>query len=296
MESAGHLSTGRTKLPSPPRSMRVVVTCVELGLAALLAYFLAQFSFALLAVDPPLERPLPRVQVSNLATASFDGLTDFDPFFRELQGAQVAAQAAVRESSLRLEVFGLRAEPDGRGTAIIKAQDGEQRLIRVGDRVAAGVTLAAVFPDRLEVNRAGIREAIYLRPQKERSATPLSPPRAASTLQAGSPMAPQFDLAGFGLTPVRRERRVIGFLVPNPLPLPLMGSGLEAGDILTHANGEPLVSFERLLEIGEGLSGAQKLALEIERRGERRNLTLSLANSSINGSANDSASDLGGTR
>lgn len=276
MESAGHLSTGRTRLPSPPRNMRVAVTCVELGLAALLAYFLAQFSFALLAVDPPLDRPLPTAQASSLSRSNFDELTGFDPFFRDLQGLPVATQAAVRESSLRLEVFGLRAEPDGRGTAIIKAQDGEQKLIRVGDRVAAGVTLAAVFPDRLEVNRAGIREAIYLRPQKERTAISPTAPSTPATQKAASEMALQFDLSSFDLTPVRRERRVIGFQVPNPLPLPLMGSGLEADDILTHANGEPLVSFERLQEIGEDLSGARQLVLDIERRGERRNLTISL--------------------
>lgn len=277
MKSAAHQATGRTTIPSPPRSLRVALICVEYGLAGILAFLMAQFAFQLMATDPPADRPLQTLPVSNSETNLDAGiLTGFDPFFRELGGTEVVVNTAVRESSLRLEVFGLRSEPGGEGTAIIKAQDGEQKLIRIGDRIAPGVTLAAVYPDRLEVNRAGIREAIYLRPQRERQTPVAQAPARPVAIARESESDLTFDLSALNLEPVRRERRIIGFRLPDPLPLPLMGSGLEAGDILTHANGEPLVSFERLQEIGEGLSVAQRLAIEVERRGERRNLTISL--------------------
>lgn len=277
MESAAHQATGRTTLPSPPRNLRVVLICVEFGLAGILAFLVAQFVFALMAVDSPADRPLQTLSVTKDQTSPDAGfLTGFDPFFKDLQGTAAVVETAIRESSLRLEVFGLRSEPGGRGTAIIKAQDGDQKLIRIGDRVAPGVTLVAVYPDRLEVNRAGIREAIYLRPQRERQ----TPVAQMSTRQPAvareSESVPAFDLSAINLEPIRRDRRIIGFRLPDPLPLPLAGSGLEAGDILTHANGEQLVSFERLQEVGEGLSGAPQLTIEFERRGERRNLTISL--------------------
>lgn len=277
MESAGHPSTGRIAPPSPPRNVRVLLVCVEFGFAGLAAFLVAQLVFQVMAVDPPTDGPI-RATINESADSGLDAafLSGFDPFFKELQDAPAVVETAIRESSLRLEVFGLRSEPGGRGTAIIKTQDGEQKLIRLGDRVAPGVTLAAVYPDRLEVNRAGVREAIYLRPQRERQAALLAAPSPPTAREPEGDPALSFDLSSIELAPVRRDRRIIGFRLPDPLPLMLMGSGLEAGDILTHANGEPLVSFERLREIGEDLSGARRLALEIERRGERRNLTISL--------------------
>ncbi len=277
MDSAAHQATGRTALPSPPRTLRVVLICVEFGLAGFLAFLMAQFVFELMAVDPPAGRPLQTLSVSEGETELDAGLlVGFDPFFKDLQGATTVVETTIRESSLRLEVFGLRSEPGGKGTAIIKTQDGDQKLIHIGDRIAPGVTLAAVYPDRLEVNRAGIREAIYLRPQRERQTSVAPTPAQQSVVSPERESAPVFDLSAINLEPIRRERRIIGFRLPDPLPLPLVGSGLEAGDILTHANGEPLVSFERLQEIGEGLSGAQSLAIDFERRGEQRNLTISL--------------------
>lgn len=281
MESAGNSSTGRNMLPSPPRKMRVALACVEIVLTALVAYLLAQTLFRILAVDPPLDLPLPTIAPADSGTVDMDRLSSFDPFFRQIGAAPANEQVTVvRESSLRLEVFGLRSLPGGQGTAIIKAQDGQQKLIKVGDRIAPGVTLAAVFPDRLEVNRSGVREAIYLRPQRERRAAPVRAPRRASTALPQSDQELQFDITSVPLSPVRRDRRIVGFRLPDPLPLTLMGSGLEAGDVLTHANGEPLVSFERLEEIGLELSGVRRLSLQIERRGERRNLTISLGGNS----------------
>ena len=277
MESVGHQGTGRSVIPSPPRNLRVAILFVELTLVVLIAYFAAQLVFRFLEVDPVLDGSLPVVEVPAPVAANAETLTGFDPFFREISGPVVPQQTAIRESSLRLEVFGLRASPNGEGSAIIKSQDGDQKLVKIGDRVANGVTLAAVYPDRLEVNRAGVREAIYLRPQRERGSQPSGAVRASvsQTTTAG----PDIDLTKFNLTPVRRERRIIGFQIPDPLPLQLLGSGVEAGDILTHVNNEPLTSFERLEEIGEELSGTSQLALGLERRGERLTLTVNLGGS-----------------
>ncbi len=279
MESAGTDTPGRTIVPSAPRVIRVAVSVVELALVILVAYLAAQLFFKLTAADPQTNAAIPVASASSLESLDATRLTTFDPFYREI-GGEVAApqQTAIRESSLRLELFGLRAASDGSGTAIIKTPDGEQKLVKVGDRIAAGVTLAAVYPDRLEVNRAGIREAIYLRPQRERQASS-SIARRQPTSAPVDEIPLEFDLSTFQLSPVRRERRIVGFQIPDPLPLPLLGSGLEAGDILMEANGEPIRSYERLEELSEELSGSRQLTLEIERRGERRNLVLTVGGS-----------------
>lgn len=268
-------------MPLPPRALRVGVVCVEFGLVGLVAYFLVQLTFDLMAVEPDLRSAASVPRPENGAVIATDRLLAFDPFYRQtIQEADSGPAISVPESSLAVEVFGLRASADGKGTAIVKMQDGGQKLIRIGDTIARGVTLAAVYADRLEVSRAGVREAIYLRPQAERepgAASVAAPQRGAATARETTDDGQvAFDPASFGLTPVRRDRRIIGFQIPDPLPLPLVGSGLEAGDILTRANGAPLASFEQLQEMGAELSGTQFMALEIERRGERRNLTLTL--------------------
>ncbi len=281
MESVGHpTGPGRPTIPSPPRNLRVGILLVELILVVLIAYLVAQFTFRLLEVGPSIDGPLPSVEAPEADGLNTAGLTAFDPFFREIGTTEVPEQAVVRESSLRLEVFGLRASPNGQGSAIIKTQDGDQKVIQIGDRVASGVTLSAVYADRLEVNRGGVREAIYLRPQRERQIAPSQPRQRTASAQPvvseGAAAGPAIDLTKFNLTPVRRERRIIGFQIPDPLPLQLLGSGIEAGDILTHANNEPLTSFERLEEIGEELSGNSQLTIALERRGEALTLTVNL--------------------
>lgn len=279
MESAGTDTPGRTFVPPAPRVVRVAVSVVELVLVVLIAYLAAQLFFKFTAADRQTGGAVPIAATNGGESIDAARLTSFDPFFREIGGdIEAPQQTAIRESSLRLELFGLRAASDGTGTAIIKTPDGDQKLVKVGDRIAAGVTLAAVYPDRLEVNRAGIREAIFLRPQRERQASSVAPRRRQSA-PVDDEIPLEFDLSSFQLSPVRRERRIVGFQIPDPLPLPLLGSGLEAGDILMEANGEPIRSFERLEELSGELSGSRQLTLEIERRGERRNLVLSVGGS-----------------
>lgn len=284
MDSAENRSTGRIMVPSPPRALRVGVACVEAGLVALIAYLLVQLTFDMMAVDPAGKPSTVTIEPQAVSELDTDRLTSFDPFYRQLESdVQNTPVVTIRESSLRIEVFGLRAADDGTGSAIIKTQDGGQKLIRIGDAVASGVTLTAVYPDRLEVNRAGIREAIYLRPQRERQqgassrAAPGIPVSSrVSDLPQYSAGGPGFDLTALSLSEVRRERRIVGFRLPDPLPLLLTGAGLEAGDVLTSVNGVPLVSFERLQEVSEELSGSPSVLLEVERRGERLSLTISL--------------------
>ncbi len=277
MDRVGNSSTGRVMLQSAPRSLRVGVLCVELLLVALVAYQLVLLVFDMMKVDAG-PRPLTVPgEVSSEKAIDSGRLVSFDPFFRQIAGElAVTPSASVRESSLRIEVFGLRATDGGAGSAIIKTQDGGQKLVMIGDTVVPGVRLSAVYPDRLEVNRAGIREAIYMTPQRARQDTGGENPPAPATV-AGQPRATSgFDLANIELSPVRRDRRIIGFRLPDPLPLLLVGSGLEAGDVLTSVNGEPLASFERLQEVGEQIVGSDRLSLEIERRGEQRQLSVNL--------------------
>jgi len=269
-------------VPHPERSsvlsrgMRAGIISVELVLVGLIAVLLANFAFKILTPEP---RNFPPTLASqrDVATTDTSRLLAFDPFFRSVIVAENTVETALPESTLNIQVFGLRAGSGGSGSAIIKLQEGEQKLVQVGDRLAAGVELTAVYPDRLELLRSGSKEAVYLRPQEERFI-------AEQQITAREPEKPVTDGAApiglvfstLSLAPVRRDRRIIGFRLPELLSAPLLNAGLEGGDILTRANGSPLSSFERLQEIGEALQAATSLLLEIERRGQLRELTVNL--------------------
>lgn len=302
MRNDGHGHKTMLASAGAPKPVKWFIVAVEVALVILLAYQLAQLTFTFLDDDtaaPVALRPAGQGagQVAG-QEADVSRLTGFDPFYRQIAAAEAPQQqTAIPESSLKIEVFGLRAGADGQGSAIVKMQgDDDQKLVRVGEPVSAGVTLVGVYADRLEVRRRGNREAVYLRPQSERGVRAPAPTRpdasgarrtasrqpaaaqrssqaraSAPSNQSGySPAAARITSAikSLALTPVRRNGRISGFRLPDAVPPMVAALGLEAGDILLKANGSSLASFERIEELGEELAGADRLELEIERRGQ----------------------------
>jgi general secretion pathway protein C len=86
-------------------------------------------------------------------------LARFDPFFP----AAAASGDALPVTALPFSLHGVRADSaTGRGSAIIAAGDGEQKVYGVGDALGDGVTLAAIAGDHIVLDRAGTREALWL--------------------------------------------------------------------------------------------------------------------------------------
>jgi general secretion pathway protein C len=73
------------------------------------------------------------------------------------------AEDALPVTSLPFSLHGVRSDlPTGRGAAIIATGSGEQQLFLVGDTLADGVRLAAIAADHVVLERAGIRETLWL--------------------------------------------------------------------------------------------------------------------------------------
>lgn len=308
MRMIGHSQNSGPDSPGAPKPVKWLIMVIEVGLVILVAYQLAQLTFALLEDGTVQPAKSPPVALVGSIDADVSRLTSFDPFYRQVTSAEMPQQTeAVPESNLKIEVFGLRAGADGRGSAIVKMQgDDGQKLVQVGDQMSSGVTLVGVYADRLEVRRRGNREAIYLRPQAERNMRSAAPTRPGSVVSQrarqaarqtasqtmrgdrqvapsrggdnGTPSGPpayspgaariSSAIKGLALAPVRRNSRIVGFRIPDTVPPMVAGLGLEGGDILLKANGSSLASFERIEELGEELAGAARLELEIERRGQ----------------------------
>lgn len=121
---------------------------------ALLALFLGWRAVQALRAPLPAPPPMAAPPLPDRAL-----LARFDPFFP----ARIGTGEALPVTALPFSLHGLRADSaTGRGSAIIAAGDGRQLVYQVGDSIADGVTLAAIAPDHVVLDRAGTREALWL--------------------------------------------------------------------------------------------------------------------------------------
>ena len=260
-----------------PKWLRSTVTAVEILLVILLGYFASQFFTKIISgTNVNIGTALPPVTVQqNSGSADFSLLTTFDPFFRQVATAPAVQTTAVRESSLKIKLFGLRAEGEGAGNAIVQMEGDQQKLVRTGETIASGIQLVGVYSDRIEISRRGAREAVYMFKNKRQQASATAP--RPSTVQTG-PSAATNDtgvvavLSAMQWEPVRENSRIIGFRLMSDISG--LSIGLEKGDIVQSVNGFKLNSFENLQELPEELSGTSKFTIEFLRRGERLTETI----------------------
>jgi len=124
----------------------MLLTLVEVALVAVLALQAARLAMIIAAPD---ETPAPSVAQR---ARDYAILTRFDPFFR------TAAPAGPARS---FRLFGVTADEDGQGSAILAGPDNRQVSVAVGEEAAPGVRLEAVAADHVVLSRAGVRERIY---------------------------------------------------------------------------------------------------------------------------------------
>lgn len=278
--------TPQPKPSGAPVSQRIklAVGGFEVFAVVLLAYFVVELFYI---VTTPINVPSADVyangfaESANSAPADFTMVSAFDPFFRQTQNAPYEI-AAAPESNLKITIAGLRAaegdEASGAGTAIVKAQGDGQKLVKVGEEIATGAKLVAVYSDRIEINRRGARETIYMRQPSQRNERPIV--IDASAVQADAASGANADwverlLSDVPFEPVRTDGRLAGFRVGESNQNELLATlGLEEGDVILAVAGSPLTSFERLTELSEELDTSRPVVLDINRRGEQIAVTI----------------------
>lgn len=127
---------------------RLLLTLVEIVLVAALATQAARLA---LIIAEPGAAPVSHAAQSP---ADYAVLTRFDPFFRSAGEAQASPANAYR-------LFGVIADEDGQGSAILAGPDNRQTSVAVGEEVAPGVKLEEVAADHVVLSRAGVRSRIY---------------------------------------------------------------------------------------------------------------------------------------
>ena len=235
-----------------------------------LAAFSAQLVLSFAGAPAWPASPVKRVgAVGAQARASWDrtALTRIDPFRSGEGPATTSAQARAPETTLALQLFGIRAGTNG--SAIIGGPDLPQQPYAIGQEIMPGVRLERVTAGGVIIRRNGVAESISLDKQAPEAAA--VPSVAATTPAAndqdgwrriGGDAAALF--AGIQLG-ARDEGGVV--LVSGA---PLAQFGFLPGDILVAVNGAPVRDAASLLAVATTWRDAERLSLEIERGGQRK--------------------------
>ncbi len=216
----------------------------------------------------------------NLNNASaYEYLRSVDAFHKLSPVTDISQFNDVPESTLDIQIFGLRVKENGLGTAIVKSQGNSQRLASVGDEIASGIRLTAVYHDRIEFARNGLLETTYLEKDRAAPINDQSVKKLSVTVHDNPSIVSQKKIEdlirSMDLSPYRQENAITGFAVGSNAQESLLSLvGIEVGDIINSVNGNELHSWERVKEIpSEARTGA--LDIQFERNGEPLTLTLS---------------------
>jgi len=245
---------------------RSVLTALEIALVAALAVQAARLTWTLAAPTGPIGKPAaaaapaaPRADLSILA--------QFDPFFRVAAGP--GAAAAQPASSGGFTLYGVRALPGGRGSAIL-GSEGQQRFYDVGDEVEPGLMLAVVGADHVILSRGGSRQRVsFPRPAPGSVVLPAAPAAPAPAATAEGPAVNVKRLLDqTSLVPRLRDGQAAGYqVIPRGQGDALRAAGLQRGDVLLAVDGVVLTP-ERVSQLQDELSQATGAELRFERNGQ----------------------------
>lgn len=253
-----------------------VLAALLLGWLAARAIWFGLYGAAALEVriDPP--------RAASAASSS-DPLTARGPVTGLFSSGAVQSPQTVQvapESRLNIGLRGVRVGVNDRaGSAIIDAESGRQRIVRVGDEIAPGITVEAIHPDRIEINRRGARESLYLRDRERRQArqSASNEPAAVMPAPSTSRRTPEIDqlIEELDLGTRLRDGALVGLDIGSDANRTWLARfGLEPGDVILALNDTPVSAPDALART---LSNSGEYRLSIERDGQRLILTPSAA-------------------
>lgn len=199
-----------------------------------------------------------------------------------------AALLAAPDTALNLTLLGLLADDREQYSRALIAQGTEEGSYAVGDDVGRGVTLQAIFPDRVILSRNGRLETLRLERDKPGAGGDGTPAPLAQAEVPGTPpqlaqirdevlkdpaKAPEY----IRVQPANVGGQLKGYRVyPGKDRSAFSAAGLRPGDLVTSVNGVQLDDPARALQLLGDLSQAGQLNLVVERGGQSQNISINL--------------------
>ncbi|MEJ2425224.1 MAG: type II secretion system protein GspC [Candidatus Thiodiazotropha sp.] len=236
-----------------------------------------------------------RQQLSKLANLHLFGDAASKPVTKKVD-------AKAPETRLNLTLHGVFvADKPEDGAAIIGTSGSVQKYYKVGGGIMSGVTLQAVFNDRVVLLRNGKSEVLrFPKVNDSRDIATVHTPtaRAARSRQVGfgpvsrSQSKPSASLSEYRdmireeplkifehvrFVPVKSRDGMKGYrILPQKNRALYNQLGVRPSDLVTSVNGIPLTNDREALQLVDKLKDAQSLQVEIIRNGQPQTLTFNL--------------------
>lgn len=209
--------------------------------------------------------------------------------FGEKASAETAAYAEeieAPETRLNLTLTGIISSRSGeRSWAMIKNDKREQRAYAVGETVAGGVKLHAIYANRVILDRGGRYETLTLEQEKTADAVR----RVDSGERIAGAVTEQLGVIRrellndpskisqyVRLQPERRDGNLVGYRVYPARERELFDElGLRRGELVTAVNGIALGDARGNMEVLRTLSQADSVTVTLGSGGEQRTMTVS---------------------
>ncbi len=203
-----------------------------------------------------------------------------------------ASLLAAPDTPLNLTLIGLLADDREQYSRALIAQGAEERSYAIGDDIARGVTLQAIFPDRVILSRNGRLETLRLDRDTPGAGGDGAPaPVAAHEERAGPgtppPLAqirdevlkdPAKASEYLRVQPANVGGQLKGYRVyPGKDRSAFTAAGLRPGDLVTSVNGVQLDDPAKAVQMLGDLSQAGQVNLVVERGGQSQNISINLS-------------------
>jgi len=195
------------------------------------------------------------------------------------------------DTPLNLKLIGLLADDREQYSRALIAQGAEENSYAIGDDVARGVTLQAIFPDRVILSRNGRLETLRLERDTPGAGGDGAPPVALNEERAAPGTPPPLaqirdevlkDPAKASeyvrVQPANVGGQLKGYRVyPGKDRSAFTAAGLRPGDLVTSVNGVQLDDPAKAVQMLGDLGQAGQVNLVVERGGQSQNISINLS-------------------
>lgn len=190
---------------------------------------------------------------------------------------QVMDQVNAPKTKLQLQLKGVfTSERDNESSAIVAERGQKGEYYKIGDKLPGGAELAAVYSDRVLLNRNGRLETLSFQDdlkgkgfakvnQPSHKPSAVSPKKFVEVAEKRLIENPANALASVGLKPVQAGS-ASGYVYGGNNPM-LAGMNLKPGDVVRSVNGNPLGDINKDRELLKQLYQEGSLEVEVERDG-----------------------------
>jgi len=258
--------------------------------ALLLGRALADLVWTLVPVPEAARwRPPPPAPVASRPAATPDATAGAGLFGR-YEAPTGASLLAAPDTPLNLTLIGVLADDRAQFSRALIAQGSDEQSYAVGDDVARGVTLQAIFPDRVILSRNGRLETLRLERETASAGGESFAPTVVTDERASSAL-PQLaqirdDLLKdptrvteyLRIQPANVGGQLKGYRVyPGKDRSAFAAAGLRPGDLVTSVNGVQLDDPAKALQMITDLGQASQVNLVVERGGQSQNISINLS-------------------